>query len=114
MEHGPGSHVTLPQVKLDNITGEGAVVVEGSVIDHVACANPVVRKLVGVGETALFENLQAAKLQEIIPVIEVSDINFILVRFWIFHPCSLIPAIGVVSYWLRDGGQSVLTLLRFP
>ena len=52
MQHGPGGHVALPQVVLDDVTGEGAVVEEGSVVDHVACADPVVRKLVGVGETA--------------------------------------------------------------
>lgn len=53
MQHGPGSHVTLSQVKLDDVTGEGAIVIEGPAIDHMACANPVVRKLVGVTETAL-------------------------------------------------------------
>lgn len=53
MQHGPGGHVTLSQVKLDDVTGEGAIVIEGPAIDHMACANPVVRKLVGVTETAL-------------------------------------------------------------
>lgn len=52
MQHGPGGHVTLTQVKLYDVTGEGTVVVEGSIVDHMACADPVVRKLVGVGKTA--------------------------------------------------------------
>lgn len=52
MQHGPGGYVTLLQVKLDDVTREGTVVVEGPVIDHVARPNPVVRKLIGVCETA--------------------------------------------------------------
>lgn len=52
MQHGPGGHVALPQVVLDDVPGEGAAVVEGPVVDHVARANPVVGKLVRVGEAA--------------------------------------------------------------
>lgn len=44
--------MAVTQVILDDVTGEGAVVVEGPIVDHMACADPVVRKLVGVGETA--------------------------------------------------------------
>lgn len=51
MQHGPSCHITVMQVKLDDVTREGTVVVEGPIIDHMTCANPVVRKLVGVGET---------------------------------------------------------------
>ena len=58
----------------------------------------------------LFENLQVAELQQVIPVVEVSDIYFVIIRLWILHPSSFIPAKGVVSYWFRDGRQSVLTL----
>lgn len=58
----------------------------------------------------MFENLQVAKLQEVVPIIEVCDINFVIIRLWILHPRSFVPAIGVVSYWLRDCCQSVLTL----
>lgn len=52
MQHGPRGYVTLMQVKLDDVTRECTVVIEGPIIDHVACADPVVRKLVGVCETA--------------------------------------------------------------
>lgn len=52
MQHGPGGYVTLMQVKLDDVTRKGTVVVEGPIIDHVPCADPVVRKLVGVCEAA--------------------------------------------------------------
>lgn len=52
MQHGPGGYVTQTQVILDDVSGEGAAVVESPLVDHVACANPVVRKLVRVGKTA--------------------------------------------------------------
>lgn len=52
MQHSPGSHIAKSQVVLDDVPGEGAVVVEGPAIDHMACADPVVGELVGVGETA--------------------------------------------------------------
>lgn len=52
VQHGPGGHVALPQVVLDDVPGEGAAVEEGPVVDHVARANPVVGKLVWVGEAA--------------------------------------------------------------
>lgn len=52
MQHGPRGDVTLAQVEFDDVAGEGTVVVEGPIVDHVACANPVVRQLVGVSKTA--------------------------------------------------------------
>lgn len=48
MQHGPGSHVALLQVVLDDVAGEGAIVVEGAIVYHVACTNPAVRELVGI------------------------------------------------------------------
>lgn len=48
MEHGPGSHIALLQVILDDVAGEGPVVEEGAIVYHVASANPVVRELVGI------------------------------------------------------------------
>ena len=48
MEHGPGSHVALLQVILDDVAGEGPVVVEGTIVHHVARANPAVGELVGI------------------------------------------------------------------
>lgn len=42
----------MPQVKLDDVSGESTAVVEGSVVDHVSGADPVVGKLVRVGKTA--------------------------------------------------------------
>lgn len=55
MQHGPGRHMALPEVKLDDVAGEGPVVVEGPPINHMAGADPVVGQLVGVGEAALEE-----------------------------------------------------------
>lgn len=52
VQHGPSGHMALPQVVLYNVPGESATVVEGPVVDHVARANPVVGKLVRVGEAA--------------------------------------------------------------
>ncbi|DAA31930.1 TPA: hypothetical protein BOS_2583 [Bos taurus] len=43
MEHGPGSHVALLQVILDDVAGEGPVVVEGTIVHHVA---PTLRPVV--------------------------------------------------------------------
>lgn len=48
VEHGPGSHVALPQVVLDDVSGEGPVVVESAVVHHVTRADPAVGKLVGI------------------------------------------------------------------
>lgn len=48
VEHGPGSYVALLQVILDDVSGEGPVVVEGTVVHHVTRADPAVRKLVGI------------------------------------------------------------------
>ncbi|TNN38254.1 hypothetical protein EYF80_051577 [Liparis tanakae] len=44
VELRPGRHVSHPQIVLDDVLGEGPVVVEGSVVNHVACAYPVVRQ----------------------------------------------------------------------
>lgn len=52
VQQGPGRHVAVMQVELDDVAGEGAVVVEGPIVDDVTGADPVVWKLVGVGETA--------------------------------------------------------------
>lgn len=46
VQHGPGGDVALTQVVLDDVPGEGPAVVQGPTVDHVACANPVVGKLV--------------------------------------------------------------------
>ena len=48
MEHGPGSHIALLQVVLDDVAGEGPVVVEGTIVHHVARADPAVGELVGI------------------------------------------------------------------
>lgn len=65
-----------------------------------------------------FENVQVAELQEVAAIVEVCDINFIVARQRILHPCSLVPAVCVVSYWLRDGCQGVLAVpwerVRWP
>lgn len=57
-----------------------------------------------------FKNLQVAKLEEVVAIVEVCDVNFIVARQRILHPRSLVPAVRVVSYWLRDGCQGVLAL----
>jgi len=44
VELRPGRHVSHPQIVLDDVLGEGPVVVERSVVNHVACAYPVVRQ----------------------------------------------------------------------
>lgn len=48
VQHGPGGHVALLQVVLDDVAREGPVIVEGAVVDNVPCPNPAVRELVGV------------------------------------------------------------------
>lgn len=58
-----------------------------------------------------FENVQVSKLQEVISIVEVCDVDFVIIRHRVLHPSSFSPAIGVVSHRLRDSGQSVLALL---
>lgn len=58
-----------------------------------------------------FENVQVSKLQEVVPIVEVCDVDFVIIGHGVLHPSPFGPAIGVVSHRLRDGGQSVLALL---
>lgn len=48
MEHGPGSHIALLQVILDDVTGEGPVIVEGAIVHHMSRADPAIWKLIGI------------------------------------------------------------------
>lgn len=51
MQHSPSSHIAKSKVILNDVSGEGPVVVERPTVDHMARADPVVGELVGVGET---------------------------------------------------------------
>lgn len=55
VQEGPGSHVPHLQVILDDVLCEGPIVIEGTVVDNMACSNPVVRKFVEVGPTAFVD-----------------------------------------------------------
>lgn len=52
MQQCPGCHISHPQIILDDVLGEGSVVVEGSVINHMACAYPVVRQFEKIAPSA--------------------------------------------------------------
>lgn len=53
MQQCPGSHISHPQIVLDDVLGEGSVVIEGSIVDNMACAYPVVRQFKKVAPPAL-------------------------------------------------------------
>lgn len=46
VQSGPGSDVSVPQVVSDDVSAEGAVVEESSVVDHVASSSEAVGQLV--------------------------------------------------------------------
>ncbi len=48
MKLSPSCHEAHAQVIFDDVFGEGSVVIEGTVVDHMACSYPVVGKLVEV------------------------------------------------------------------
>lgn len=48
----PGRYVSHPQIILDDILGEGPVIVESSIVHHMASAYPVVRQFVKVAPTS--------------------------------------------------------------
>lgn len=52
VQQRPACHVALLQVVLDDVLGEGAVVVEGAAVHHVPGADPVVGQLVEVAPAA--------------------------------------------------------------
>lgn len=52
MQQCPGRHISHPQIILDDVLGEGSIVVEGSIINHMACAYPVVRQFEEVAPSA--------------------------------------------------------------